>query len=66
MYAKYVALRDAKGMKDAEVAKATGIPKSTFSDWKAGRSNPKAEKLMKIADLFGVTLNYFYQAEAVH
>ena len=38
------------------VAKETGIPPSTFSDWKNGRSTPKAEKLKKIAAFFGVTL----------
>ena len=45
-------------MKDSDVAKATGITKSTFSDWKNGRSNPKDAKLQKIADLFGVTAEY--------
>ena len=39
MYEIYCKLRDSKGMKDADVAKATGITKSTFSDWKNGRSN---------------------------
>ena len=40
------------------VAKETGIPPSTFSDWKTGRSTPKAEKLKKIAAFFGVSLEY--------
>ncbi len=39
------------------VAKETGIPPSTFSDWKNGRSSPKADKMKKIADYFGVTLD---------
>lgn len=34
MYEIYCKLRDSKGMKDSDVAKATGITKSTFSDWK--------------------------------
>ena len=41
MYEIYCKLRDEKGCKDADVAKATGITKSTFSDWKNGRSKPK-------------------------
>ena len=45
-------------MKDADVARETGITKSTFSDWKNGRSNPKDAKLQKIADLFGVSVEY--------
>lgn len=39
------------------VSKATGIPGSTFSDWKNGRSSPKSDKLRKIADFFGVGID---------
>lgn len=56
MYDIYCRLRDDKKLKDSDVAKATGITKSTFSDWKTGRSKPKQDKLQKIADFFGVTL----------
>lgn len=58
MYEIYCKLRDEKGIKDSDVVKATGITKSTFSDWKSGRSRPKNDKLQKIADYFGVTLDY--------
>ena len=59
LYKKYVLLRDGNGVTDYEVSKQTGISSSTFSDWKSGRSNPKIEKLKKIADYFGVTVDYF-------
>ena len=58
MYEIYCKLRNEKGVKDSDVVKATGITKSTFSDWKSGRSKPKNDKLQKIADYFGVTLDY--------
>lgn len=58
-YEKYCKLRDAKNLKDSNVASLTGIGKSTFSDWKSGRSEPKNEKLQKIADCLGVSVNYF-------
>lgn len=58
MYEIYCKLRDSKGVKDSDVVKATGITKSTFSDWKSGRSKPKNDKLQKIADYFGVTIDY--------
>ena len=58
MYDIYCRLRDDKKLKDSDVAKATGITKSTFSDWKTGRSKPKQDKLQKIADFFGVTFDY--------
>lgn len=59
MYKKYAALRDKAGVTDYKVATETGIPKSTFSEWKKGTYNPKIEKLKKIAAYFGVPLDYF-------
>ena len=41
------------------VSKDTKISASTLTDWKHGRSAPKADKLKKIADYFGVGINYF-------
>ena len=58
MYDIYCKVRDAKGYKDADVARGTGITKSTFSDWKNGRSAPKQEKLEKIATFLGVSVTY--------
>lgn len=54
MYEKYAKLRDAKGLTDYAVAQALGIAPSTLSDWKNGRTVPKADKLKLIAELFGV------------
>ena len=39
------------------VSKATGISAVTFADWKSGRSTPKADKLKRIAEYFGVSLD---------
>lgn len=63
MYEIYCKLRDEKGIKDADVSRGTNITKSTFSDWKNGRSVPKQEKLQKIADYFGVSLDYLTTGE---
>jgi transcriptional regulator with XRE-family HTH domain len=49
-------LRDAKNVTDYRVAEVSGVPKSTFSDWKSGRSRPKLEKLAKIADAIEASL----------
>lgn len=62
MYSKYVELRDSKNLTDYRVAKDTGIPKSTFTDWKNGRSEPKIDKLQKITDYLGVPLNVLTDA----
>lgn len=40
-----------------KVSKATGISASTFTDWKNGRSTPKADKLARIADYFSISLD---------
>ncbi len=56
MYGKYVELRDARGISDYRVSEDTGITKSTFSDWKSGRSKPKADKLLILAKYFGVSV----------
>ena len=58
MYEIYCKLKEERGVKDADVVRETGITKSTFSDWKSGRSKPKNDKLQKIADYFGVTVDY--------
>lgn len=61
MYRKYMKLRDDKGVTDYRVSEDTGITKSTFSDWKSGRSKPKADKLKILADYFGVGIEYFLE-----
>lgn len=61
MYAKYAKLRDKKGVTDYRVSEDTKITKSTFSDWKSGRSNPKIGKLKILADYFGVSIEYFLE-----
>lgn len=63
MYKKYVQLRDSLGVTDYRVASDTGIPKSTFSDWKSGRSVPKIDKLQKIATYFGVGIEALLEDE---
>ncbi|WP_042435198.1 helix-turn-helix domain-containing protein [Faecalispora jeddahensis] len=45
------------------VHKETGVAQSTLSDWKNGKGTPKADKLQKIADYFGVTVGYLLGAE---
>ena len=63
MYERYCKLRDERGLKDATVARETGVNKSTFTDWKTGRSAPKKDKLQKIADYFGVSVEYLMTGE---
>lgn len=63
-YHRFEALLKNSGTTVYRVAKATGISNSTFTDWKNGRSTPKADKLKLIADYFGVTLDALMDTEA--
>lgn len=58
MYKVFETLLSTHGVSAYQVAKATGISTGSLSDWKKGRSSPKADKLQKIADYFGVTVDY--------
>lgn len=44
-----------RGIKKSDVARATGIPYSCFTDWTHGRYMPKLDKIHKIADYLGVS-----------
>ena len=59
MYDKFEKLLCKNNVTTYKVAKDTGICATTFSDWKSGKSKPKVDKLKKIADYFGVPLDYF-------
>lgn len=47
----------------SQVSKATGISTATLTSWKKGVYTPKADKLQKIADHFGVSLGYLIGQE---
>ena len=57
-YAVLEQLLKANGLTVYRLAKETGISPTTFSEWKSGRSIPKADKMKRIADYFGVSMSY--------
>lgn len=58
MYEIYQELLDKKGLKNSDVSRATGISNMTLSDWKRGKTKPKTENIRKLADFFGVSVDY--------
>ena len=58
MYEIFEELIKIKGLKVADVVRATGISPSTFSDWKTGRYTPKQDKLKLIAEYLNVSTEY--------
>ena len=57
-YRYFAGLMHERGVTAYKVYKATGVAQSTLSYWKRGQSQPKANKLMKIADYLGTTVEY--------
>lgn len=58
MYENFERLLKERGVTPYRVAKDTGIPCATLTNWKQGKYTPKIEKLQRIADYFGVPLSY--------
>ncbi|MDK2809200.1 MAG: hypothetical protein PWP24_1937 [Clostridiales bacterium] len=56
MYQKFRKLIDERGITAYRVSMDTGIAQSCLSDWKNGRSKPKIDKLIILADYLGVPL----------
>ena len=65
MYEIFEQLLQKYGVTAYKVSKETGITQSTLSDWKRGRSTPKTENMKKIADYFGVTVEYLMTGKNV-
>ena len=60
-YTKLDKLLKAKGITAYRLSDELKLPRSLFSDWKSGKSMPKTDKLLKIADYFGVAVSYFVE-----
>ena len=58
MYKIFEELLKEKGVSAYRVAQETGVSTATLTSWKKGVYTPKPEKLQKIADFFGVQLDY--------
>lgn len=61
MYEKLQILLDKTDKTAYQVSKETGVSTATLSNWKNGNYVPKVDKLKKIADYFGVTVDYFLE-----
>lgn len=57
-YEVFADLCKKNGVKPYHVSKCTGVSTATLTEWKKGTYTPKTDKLQKIADYFGVSLEY--------
>ena len=60
-YKKFKELLSKNNVTQYRVSKETGLYSSLFSEWKAGKSCPKADKIKILADYFGVSIEYFLE-----
>lgn len=63
MYEVFEQLLQKFGVTAYQVSKATGIPQSTLSNWKARVNLIRGDKAQKIADYFNVSVDYLMTGE---
>ena len=56
---KLKTLRKSKGITQEQLADAVGTTRATIAGYETGRRNPRLPDLQKIAEFYGVGLNYF-------
>ena len=52
-----------KGISAAQMSRDLGFSNGLYSQWKSGLQKPSAKKLTKIAEYFGVTVDYLLDHE---
>ena len=58
MYSIFEQLLLKFGVSAYRVSKEAGVTQASLSTWKSGKSTPSSETLQKIANYFGVTVDY--------
>ena len=60
-YKKFEKLCNEKNVTAYQVSNASGVATSTLSMWKQCKYIPKIDKIQKIANYFGVSINEFME-----
>ena len=63
MYEIFEQLLQKNNLTPYKVAKEAGVTQTALSNWKTGKSTPTTKTLQKIADYFGVTIDYLMNGE---
>lgn len=56
-------VRKSKKLTQKELAEQIGIKQNSYSDWETGKNEPSFENLIKLADLFEVSLDWLFGRE---
>ncbi len=54
---KILSLRTARGMSQDDLAEQLEVSRQSVSKWETGQSTPDLDKIIRLADLFGVTVD---------
>ena len=63
MYEVFEQLLQKFGVTPYKISKETGVTQTSLSNWKNGQSKPSTPTLQKIADYFGVSVDYLMTGE---
>lgn len=63
MYEIFEQLLQKYNVTSYKVAKEAGVTQTALSNWKTGKSTPTTKTLQRIADYFGVTIDYLMTGE---
>lgn len=55
-------LREEKGLKQEDIAEQLNINRSTVAKWETSNVLPRADKLIKLADILGCTVDELLKA----
>lgn len=59
-------LRLNSNLMQKEIAKQLGISVRTFQGWESGRTEPNIKKLIQIADIFDVSIDFLVGRKSTH
>lgn len=60
---KIQALRTARGLSQGDLAEHLEVSRQSVSKWETGQATPDLDKIIKLADLFGVTVDELVREE---
>lgn len=58
-------LREKRGLTQEELAKLIKIEQNTYSNYEKEKTQPKLETLIKIADLYNISLDYLLERKCI-
>jgi transcriptional regulator with XRE-family HTH domain len=59
-------LRKRKGVTQTEVAKAHGVPATTYNAYETGQNVPRDDMKLKIADYYGRSVQFIFFKQITH